>query len=162
MAWITRVYRHSHIPPSRCCVSFCWQGQVARAWSWRLTSIKYQGLRMYRPTPPFAHHLSWYGAQLSIYKKESMLHILCNMWFCVFVNHTVLEVNGKFTHNFFSVVQMILRLFRHNFNGRSYKLSSNEGEITESNKSLEEGSLTWFEDTSWSHERRDWWKRWQI
>jgi hypothetical protein len=44
------------------------------------------------------------------------------------------------SHNFFSVVQLILGPFRHYFNGSSYTLSFNEGEITEINKNLEEGS----------------------
>jgi hypothetical protein len=41
-------------------------------------------------------------------------------------------------------------------------LPSIEGEINESNKNFEEGSLTWFGSTIRALERRDWWKRWQI
>ena len=82
-----------------------------------------------------------------------MLHVLI---LCIHKPHLSWKWNGKFTHNFFIVVQLICGLFRHYFNGSSYKLLSNE-----SNKSLEEGSHTWFESTIWSYERRDWWKRWQ-
>jgi len=96
---------------------------------------------------------------LSIHKKESVCHVLI---LCIHKSHLSLKWNGKFTHNFFSVVQLIRGLFRLYFNGSSYKLLSNEGEIIESNKSLEEGSHIWFESTMWSYERRDWLKRWQI
>jgi len=88
-----------------------------------------------------------------------MLYVLI---LCIHKPHLSWKWNGKFTHNFFSVLQLIRGLFRRYFNGSSYKLLSNEGEIIESNKSLEEGSHTWFESTVWSYKRRDWWKRWQI
>ena len=88
-----------------------------------------------------------------------MLHVLI---LCIHKPYLSWKWNGKFTHNFFSVVPLICGLFRHYFNGSSYKLLSNEGEITESNKSLEEGSHTWFESTMWSYERRDWLKRWHL
>ena len=74
-----------------------------------------------------------------------MLHVLI---LCIRTPHLSWKWNGKFTHNFISVFQLIRGLFGRYFNGSSYKLLSNEGEITES--------------TMWSYKKRDWLKRWQI
>jgi hypothetical protein len=55
-----------------------------------------------------------------------MLHILI---LCIHKPHCP-GSEMENSHNFFNVVQLILGLFRCYFNGSSYKLLSNEGEIT--------------------------------